>query len=200
MATITAEPAQRPPSMTIEQNERIVADVARERPRLRQLIRRYVMNERDAEDILQDVFAELIEAYRLTKPIEQVSAWLYQVTRNRITDRFRSRRKELPLPQVDAYAQDTERTLESLLPDADAGPEAAFARRLMLAEIMLALDELPRAQREVFVAHEIEGISFKQLSANTGIGVNTLLTRKHEAVRHLRTKLRDIFDEYANSL
>lgn len=200
MATITAEPAQRPPSMTIEQNERIVADVARERPRLRQLIRRYVMNERDAEDILQDVFAELIEAYRLTKPIEQVSAWLYQVTRNRITDRFRSRRKELALPQVDAYAQDAEPTLESLLPDADAGPEAAFARRVMLEEIMLALDELPRAQREVFVAHEIEGISFKQMSADTGIGVNTLLTRKHEAVRHLRRKLRDIFDEYANSL
>lgn len=184
--------------MTIEQNERIVADVARERPRLRQLIRRYVMNERDAEDILQDVFAELIEAYRLTRPIEQVSAWLYQVARNRITDRFRSRRKELALPQVGAYADDAEPALESLLPDADAGPEAAFARRVMLEEIIIALDELPRAQREVFVAHEIEGVSFKQMSANTGIGVNTLLTRKHEAVRHLRRKLRDVFDEYAN--
>lgn len=185
--------------MTIEQNQRIVADVARERPRLRQLIRRYVMNERDAEDILQDVFAELVEAYRLTQPIEQVSAWLYQVTRNRITDRFRSRRKEVPLPLVDALAEESEPTLERLLPDADAGPEAAFARRVMLEEILIALDELPRAQQEVFVAHEIEGVSFKQMSATTGVGVNTLLTRKHEAVRHLRRKLRDIFDEYANS-
>jgi len=185
--------------MTTEQNERIVADVARERPRLRQLIRRYVMNERDAEDILQDVFAELVEAYRLTKPSEQVSAWLYQVTRNRITDRFRSRRKEVPLPLLDAPAEEAEPTLERLLPDADAGPEAAFARRVMLEEILIALDELPRAQREVFVAHEIDGVSFKQMSAATGVGVNTLLTRKHEAVRHLRRKLRDIFDEYANS-
>ncbi len=185
--------------MTTEQNERIVADVARERPRLRQLIRRYVVNERDAEDILQDVFAELIEAYRLTKPIEQVSAWLYQVTRNRITDRFRSRRKEMPLPLADAEAPEAEPTLERLLPDADAGPEAAFARRVMLEEILIALDELPRTQRDAFVAHEIEGISFKQMSAATGVGVNTLLTRKHEAVRHLRHKLRDIFDEYANS-
>lgn len=194
MTTVSAELVL----MSMEQNERIVADVARERPRLRQLIRRYVMDDSDVEDILQDVFSELIEAYRLLKPIEQVGAWLYQVTRNRITDRFRSRRREVRLPQPDAYTEDVDLTLESLLPDADAGPEAAFARRVLLEHILIALDELPSAQREVFVAHEIEGLSFKEMVAQSGVGVNTLLARKHDAVRNLRTKLRGIFDDYTN--
>jgi RNA polymerase sigma factor (sigma-70 family) len=185
-----------PGQMTVEQNDRIAAAVAREKSRLRQFIRRNVMDEREAEDILQDVFSELIEAYRLMKPIEQVGAWLFRVARNRITDRFRARRREVLLPQS---ADGTELTLETLLPDADAGPEAAFARAVILDEIFVALDELPPAQREVFVAHEIDGMSFKQMAAQSGVSINTLLARKHEAVRSLRSKLRDIFDEYANT-
>jgi RNA polymerase sigma factor (sigma-70 family) len=180
--------------MTREQNERIVADVNRERPRLRQFIRRYVMDDRDTDDILQDVFSELIEAYRLMKPIEQVGAWLYRVARNRITDRFRKAGREVAWSEE---GDDEELTLERLLPDADAGPEAAFARQVLLDEIFLALDELPAAQRDVFIAHEIDGVSFKQLSEDSGIGRNTLLARKHAAVLHLRNRLRDIFHEYA---
>jgi RNA polymerase sigma factor (sigma-70 family) len=183
--------------MTREQNERIVADVNRERPRLRQFIRRYVMDERDTDDILQDVFSELIEAYRLMKPIEQVGAWLYRVARNRITDRFRKSGREVAWPE-DADGEDEERTLAQLLPDADAGPEAAFAREVLLEQIFVALDELPVAQRDVFIAHEIEGLTFKHMSEESGIGINTLLARKHAAVLHLRNRLRDIFDEYAN--
>ena len=186
------------PPMTREQNERIVADVNRERPRLRQFIRRYVMDERDTDDILQDVFSELIEAYRLMKPIEQVGAWLYRVARNRITDRFRKSGREVSLNNGADDAEDDELTLERLLPDADAGPEAAFARRLLLEEIFVALDELPAMQRDVFIAHEIDGASFKQMSEESGVSINTLLARKHAAVLHLRNRLRDIFDEYAN--
>src|SRR3954463_6743724 len=147
------------PPMTHEQNERIVADVTRERPRLRQFIRRYVMDERDTDDILQDVFSELIEAYRLMKPIEQVGAWLYRVARNRITDRFRKAGREVSWSEGEE-GDDEELTLERLLPDADAGPESAFARQLLLDEIFVALDELPAIQRDVFIAHEIEGVSF----------------------------------------
>lgn len=183
--------------MTREQNERIVADVNRERPRLRQFIRRYVMDERDTDDILQDVFSELIEAYRLMKPIEQVGAWLFRVARNRITDRFRKSGREVSLPEI-GDGEDEELTLDRWLPDADAGPEAAFARQVMLEQIFVALDELPAAQRDVFLAHEIDGMSFKHMSEESGIGINTLLARKHAAVVHLRNRLRDIFDEYAN--
>lgn len=185
--------------MTIEQNQRIVADVTREGSRLRRFIRRHVMDERDAEEILQDVFSELIEAYRLTRPIEQVGAWLFRVARNRITDRFRTRRREVALPEADAPADESARTLENLLPDADAGPEAAFARDVLLEEIFVALDELPQAQRDVFVAHEIEGVSFKEMAAASGTSINTLLARKHDAVRYLRGRLRNIFDEYSHS-
>ncbi len=181
--------------MTSEQNERIVADVNRERPRLRQFIRRYVMDERDTDDILQDVFSELIEAYRLMKPIEQVGAWLFRVARNRITDRFRRSGREVSLP---SHGEDEEPTLEQWLPDADAGPEAAFARQVMLEQIFVALDELPAAQRDVFLAHEIDGVSFRQMSEDSGVGINTLLARKHAAVLHLRNRLRDIFEEYAD--
>ncbi|HEY4369486.1 MAG TPA: RNA polymerase sigma factor [Steroidobacteraceae bacterium] len=185
--------------MTLEQNQSIVADVKRERPRLLQFIRRHVIDERDADDILQEVFFELTEARRLTKPIEQVGAWLFRVARNRITDRFRARRREMPLPHVDTNLEEPEPTLESLLPDADAGPEAAFARRVLLEEIFIALDELPAAQREIFVAHEIEGRSFKQMADASGTSINTLLARKHDAVRYLRRRLRIIFDEYSES-
>ena len=184
--------------MTLEQNQRIAADVKRERSRLRQFIRRHVLDERDTDDILQEVFFELTEAYRLTKPIEQVGAWLFRVARNRITDRFRARRREVSLPPVDPHAEEPELTLESLLPDPDAGPEAAFARHVLLEEIFIVLDELPAAQRVIFVAHEVEGRSFRQMAEETGTSINTLLARKHDAVRYLRRRLRSIFEEYSD--
>jgi RNA polymerase sigma factor (sigma-70 family) len=182
--------------MTGEQDRRVAEAVDRERPRLRRFIRRQVDDEGDAEDILQDVFYELIEAYRLMKPIEQVGAWLFRVARNRITDLFRKKRPE-PLPWVrSSDAEDDEPLLlEELLPSPEAGPEALYARRVLLEELDAALDELPPEQREVFIAHELEGRSFKELAAESGVSVNTLLSRKHYAVLHLRERLRDIYEE-----
>jgi RNA polymerase sigma factor (sigma-70 family) len=187
--------------VTSEQNRSIADDFARERSRLRAFIRKRVLDERDAEDILQDVFSELVAAYRLPQPIEQVGAWLFRVARNRIVDRFRARRDEVTLAASDT-ATDTDTddetpALINLLPDERSGPEAAFARQVLLEQIFIALDELPATQRDVFLAHEIEGVSFKQMAQTSGTSINTLLARKHDAVRHLRTRLRDIFDEYA---
>jgi RNA polymerase sigma factor (sigma-70 family) len=181
--------------MTAEQDQRISETVARERTRLRNFIRRRVPDASDAEDILQDVFFELVVAYRLMKPIEQVGAWLYRVARNRITDRFRKQRHEIPASEVQTSDGEEMLLLEDLLPSPDAGPDAAYARAVLLEELDDALEELPAEQREVFVAHEIEGRSFKELAAENGIGVNTLLSRKHYAVMHLRERLRDIYDE-----
>jgi RNA polymerase sigma factor (sigma-70 family) len=183
--------------MTSEQNRSIAADIARERSRLRTFIRRRVLDDRDAEDILQDVFSELVEAYRLMQPIEQVGAWLFRIARNRIVDRFRARRDATIVSALDEQSNDEAHTLENLLPDEASGPEAAFARQVLLEQIFMALDELPAAQREVFVAHEIDGMSFKQMAQASGTSINTLLARKHDAVRQLRRRLRDIFDEYA---
>jgi RNA polymerase sigma factor (sigma-70 family) len=180
--------------MTAEQDQQIAEAVARERTRLRNFIRRRVPDREDAEDILQDVFSELVEAYRLMKPIEQVGAWLFRVARNRIIDRFRKRREE---PSSEQVAEDGEvLKLEDLLPSPDAGPDAAYARSVLLEELEDAIEELPREQREVFVAHEIEGRSFKEISAATGVSVNTLLSRKHYAVLHLRERLREIYNEF----
>src|SRR5688500_16856454 len=184
MTTLTAKSG----SMTSEQNRSIAADVERERSRLRTFIRRRVLNDRDAEDILQDVFSELVEAYRLMKPIEHVGAWLFRIARNRITDRFRAHRDEVPLPAIESPSDDDAPTLEYLLPDEAAGPEAAFVRQVLLEQIFIALDELPAPQREVFVAHEIDGMSFKQMAEASGTSINTLLARKHDAVRHLRDR------------
>src|SRR5262249_30864487 len=156
--------------MTAEQDQQIAETVARERARLRNFIRRRVRDREDAEDILQDVFSELVEAYRLMKPIEQVGAWLFRVARNRIIDRFRKRREE---PSSEHVAENGEvLKLEDLLPSAEAGPDAAYARSVLLEELEDAIEELPREQREVFVAHEIEGRSFKEISAATGVSVN----------------------------
>jgi len=180
--------------MTAEQDQQIAETVERERRRLRNFIRKRVPDASDADDILQDVFSELVEAYRLTKPIEQVGAWLFRVARNRIIDRFRKRREE---PLSEQVAEDGEvLTLEELLPSPDAGPEAAYTRSVLLAELEEALDELPPEQREVFVAHEIEGRSFKELAAEGGVSLNTLLSRKHYAVLHLRERLREIYNEF----
>ena len=183
--------------MTAEQEQHIAEVVEQEQSRLRNFIRKRVANRADAEDILQDVFYELVEAYWLMKPVERVTAWLFTVARNRIIDLFRKKNPEALTSDPVAMAEDGEElTLEDLLPSADAGPEAAYARSVLLEEIEAALDELPEEQRYVFVAHELEGRSFKELAAETGLGLNTLLSRKHYAVRHLRERLQVIYDEF----
>jgi RNA polymerase sigma factor (sigma-70 family) len=178
---------------TEEQDRRISQAVAREESRLRAFIRGRVADARDAEDILQEVFYELVEAVRLMTPIEQVGAWLFRVARNRITDLFRKRAPEAPR---DVSVEDEAFAFGDLLPSPDGGPEAALARGVLLEELEAALDELPDEQREVFIAHELEGRSFKELAAETGLSINTLLSRKHYAVLHLRRRLRDIHDEF----
>jgi len=185
--------------ITAGQNKRLTEAIGREQGRLRNFIRRRVADEADAEDILQDVFFELIEAYRLMKPIEQVGAWLYRVARNRIIDRFRKKKPEPFSAEKDPHAEDGDAlSLEELLPSPDAGPEAAYARSILLQELDAALDELPEEQREVFLAHEFEGLSFKEISEETGVGVNTLLSRKHHAVLYLRRRLQSIYNEFAS--
>jgi len=183
--------------MAREQNDRIAEAVRREQARLKNFIRSRVPDERDAEDILQDVFYELVEAYRMMKPIERVGAWLYRVARNRITDLFRKRRPDATAGDPAAIREDGELLLlEDRLPSADAGPEAAYARAVLIAELDAALDELPEEQREAFVAHEIEGRSFKEVAQRTGLSVNTLVLRKHYAVVHLRERLEAIYEEF----
>jgi RNA polymerase sigma factor (sigma-70 family) len=182
---------------TAEQDQWIAQAMERDGFRLRNYIRKHVVNLEATEDILQEVFCELIEAYRLLKPIEQVSAWLFRVARNRIVDRFRSRKVE-SLSQPKYGEEDDEAvSLEDLLPSPESGPEAAYARSVLLEEIDEALDEMPEEQRSVFIAHEWEGYSFKELSAETGVSVNTLLSRKRYAVLHLRRRLQSIHEEFA---
>jgi RNA polymerase sigma factor (sigma-70 family) len=180
--------------MTLEQDRRISEVVEREGARLRNFIRRRVPDGRDAEDILQDVFYRLVEANRLLMPIEDITAWLFRVARNRIIDLFRKKRPERFNQSGSVNEKDEQ--LEDLLPSPDAGPEAAYVRSVLLEELELAVDELPPAQREVFVAHELEGRSFKEMAAETGLSVNTLLSRKRYATRHLRERLRKIYDEF----
>src|SRR5437762_8011012 len=183
--------------MALEQDQRISEVVKREHSRLRNFIRRRVPDPRDAEDILQDVFYELVEANRLLMPIEHVTGWLFRVARNRITDLFRKKKPEsfsnTAVPGADV--EDDLRQLEDLLPSPDAGPEALYARNVLLDELALAVDELPEEQREVFVAHELEGRSFKEIAGDTGASVNTLLSRKRYAVLRLRRRLQSIYDE-----
>ncbi len=181
--------------MTREQDRRISAAVEQEQSRLRNFIRRRVPDPGDAEDILQDVFYELVEAYRLMKPIEQVGAWLFRVARNRITDRFRKKKPVLVSDLAEVEEDGEMLSLEDLLPSPEAGPDAAYARSLLLEELEDAIEELPDEQREAFVAHEFEGRSFKELAAESGVSVNTLLSRKRYAVLYLRERLREIYDE-----
>jgi RNA polymerase sigma factor (sigma-70 family) len=179
-----------------EQDRRISEVIAEQRSRLRNFIRKRVPNEADVEDLLQEVFYELVEAHRLLMPIDYVTGWLFRVARNRITDLFRKKRPE---NFTDRAVRDEEGELlriEDLLPSPDAGPEALYVRHALLDELKLALGELPAEQREVFVAHELEGRSFKELSAESGVSVNTLLSRKRYAVLHLRQRLQIIHDEF----
>jgi RNA polymerase sigma factor (sigma-70 family) len=179
--------------MSLEQDWRITEAVRQEQSRLRNFIRRRVPDSRDAEDILQEVFFELVEANRLLMPIDHLTGWLFRVARNRITDLFRKKRPESLSEAVSS--DDEPLSLEDLLPSPDAGPEALYARSVLLEELEDALDELPDEQREVFVGHEIEGRSFKEMAAASGVSVNTLLSRKRYAVLHLRQRLQGIHDE-----
>ncbi len=185
--------------MTLEQDRRITEAVKQEQSRLRNFIRRRVPDPRDAEDILQEVFHELVEANRLLMPIEHVTGWLFRVARNRITDLFRKKTPESLSDSVSASGEDEPLLLEDLLPSPDAGPDALYARSVLLDEIEDALDELPEEQREVFVGHEIEGRSFKEMSSESGVSVNTLLSRKRYAVLHLRERLQSIYDEFTKA-
>src|SRR3984957_5848505 len=184
--------------MTNEQDRHISRAIEEERSRLLNFIRRRVIDEGDAEDILQDVFYELVEAYRMMKPIEQVGAWLFRVARNRIIDLFRKKKPEPFSPTKDPNSEDgASLSLEELLPSPDAGPGAAYPRAILLGDLEAAVDELSEDQREVFLAHELDGFSFKEISAETGVSVNTLLSRKHHAVVHLRRRLQSIYDDFA---
>ena len=185
--------------MAIEQDQRISEVVKREQSRLQNFIRRRVPDPRDAEDILQDVFYELVEANRLLMPIEHVTGWLFRVARNRITDLFRKKKPETFSHASVADEDGEPLQIEDLLPSPDAGPEALYVRNALLDQLELALDELPEEQREVFVAHELDGRSFKELAVATGVSVNTLLSRKRYAVLHLRERLQSIYDEFTKS-
>jgi RNA polymerase sigma factor (sigma-70 family) len=185
-----------------EQDRQISEIVTEERPRLRSFIRRRVPDPADVEDIVQDVFYKLVEANRLLMPIDHVTGWLFRVARNRITDLFRKRREEAfsdkAVEDEDGELLGIEDLLPSPIDRLGAGPEVLYVRSVMLDEMELALDELPAEQRAVFIAHEIEGRSFKELSAESGVNVNTLLSRKRYAVLHLRERLRTIYDEFLN--
>ena len=182
------------PELTIAEQNQLIADaVARDQPRLRSFLRSRLLDPTDVEDVFQDVFYELIFAYRAMKPAEEVTAWLFRVARNRVTDLFRRRKVDSLSEPV---ADDPTLTIEDLLPSPDAGPDAVYARNLLYDALDEALEELPAAQREVFLAHEFEGLSFKELSDTTGTPINTLLARKRYAVLHLRKRLAEISTEF----
>ena len=185
--------------MAVEQDQRISDVVIREQSRLRNFIRRRVPDPRDAEDILQDVFCELVEANRLLMPIDHVTGWLFRVARNRIIDFFRKKKPQSFTDTAIVDDNDELLRLEDLLPSPDGGPEALYARNALLDELELAIDELPEDQREAFVAHEVEGRSFKQMAAESGVSVNTLLSRKRYAVLHLRERLQKIYTEFTKA-
>jgi RNA polymerase sigma factor (sigma-70 family) len=183
-----------------DQDRQISEIISKERSRLRNFIRKRVANEADAEDLLQEVFFEVIEAYRLMEPVQQWSAWMYRVARNRIIDLFRKKRVRQSGGDQAVFSEEGgPMLLLDTLPSPDAGPAAAYMRTLLLEEIEEALDELPEEQREVFIAHEVEGYSFKEIAARTGASVNTLLSRKHYAVIHLRSRLQDVYDEFVRT-
>ena len=185
--------------ITIEQDQLIAQAMERDGSRLRNYIRKQVLDRDATEDILQDVFSELVEAYRLLKPIEQVSAWLFRVAKNRIIDRFRGKKFESLGDAAYGDEEDVTVSLGDLLPSLESGPEAAYASRVLLDELDDALDELPEEQRSTFIKHELEGYSFKELAAESGVSVNTLLSRKRYAVLYLRQRLQLIYDEFVRN-
>ncbi|MGH8170701.1 MAG: RNA polymerase sigma factor [Steroidobacteraceae bacterium] len=185
----------KPLSPSASQDLEIAAVVRRERGRLLSFISRRVRDAAEAEDVLQEALYELVNAYRLMQPIEQAGAWLMRVARNRIIDRFRKRRPEL-LGDMEREGEEEASALERLLPAVEEGPDTALVRQLLLEELERAVQELPPEQREVFVAQELEGASFKELSARWGVGINTLLSRKRYAVLRLRERLGAVYEEW----
>jgi len=182
--------------MMAQQDRQISEAIEREKPRLRNFIGKRVADQSEAEDILQEVFYELVEAYRMMRPVKQVTAWMFRVARNRITDLFRSKKREASSEPAVNIEDGGQLQWEDLLPSPEAGPEAAYARSVLLEEMDAALDELPEEQREVFVAHEFLGYSFKELAEQTGVSVNTLLSRKRYALLHLRDRLQTIYHDF----
>jgi RNA polymerase sigma factor (sigma-70 family) len=182
-----------------KQNQLISQAIQKDEPRLRSFIRRHVTDSGDAEDILQDVFYEFIASYRLMQPIEHASAWLFRVARNRIIDLFRKKKPSASLSDPVSSDDEESLSLEDLLPSPDDGPDAAYLHSLLLTALHEALDELSANQREVFLAHEVEGLSFNEIAAETGVSVNTLLSRKRYAVLHLRKRLQFIYTSFLNS-
>ena len=184
--------------ITGEKDRQVYEALERERPRLRNWIRRRLADPSEVEDVLQDVFFELVQVDRLLSPIEDVGAWLYRVARNRITDLFRKKKPEALADQVIASNGGEALALEDLLPSPEAGPEASYARGILLEELADSMEALPAEQREVFLAHEIEGLSFREISALTGASVNTLISRKRYAVLQLRRRLQVIYEEFGD--
>jgi RNA polymerase sigma factor (sigma-70 family) len=182
-----------------DEDRRISEAVVREQGRLRNFVRKYVSDQSDVEDILQDVFYEFVAAFRMLRPVEHATAWLFRVARNRIIDRFRGKTRDVLRNAPDTLPGEGALDLEELLPSPDAGPEAAYVRSVLLEEIDDALLELPEEQREVFIGHELLGYSFQEMAEETGVSVNTLLSRKRYAVLHLRRRLRAIHEEFKKS-
>lgn len=180
-----------------EQDQRISEAIARDEPRLRNFIRRHVADRAEAEDILQDVFYELVAAYRMMKPVEQVTAWLFRVARNRIIDVFRRNKRAAQRFEPSMESDGSEpRLLEELLPSPETEPDSVYTRNFIFDALEDALEELPAEQRDVFIGHELMGYSFKELAERSGVGVNTLISRKHYAVQHLRERLKTIYEEF----
>jgi RNA polymerase sigma factor (sigma-70 family) len=182
-----------------DEDRRISEAVVREQGRLRNFVRKYVSDQSDVEDILQDVFYEFVAAFRMLRPVEHATAWLFRVARNRIIDRFRGKTRDVLRNAPDSLLGEGTLDLEELLPSPDAGPEAAYVRSVLLEEIDDALLELPEEQREVFIGHELLGYSFQEMAEETGVSINTLLSRKRYAVLHLRRRLRAIREEFKKS-
>jgi RNA polymerase sigma factor (sigma-70 family) len=182
-----------------DEDRRVSDAVVREQGRLRNFVRKYVSDQSDVEDILQDVFYEFVAAYRMLKPVEHATAWLFRVARNRIIDRFRGKSRDVLRNAPEALPGEGNLDLIELLPSPDAGPEAAYVRSVLLEEIDDALLELPEEQREVFIGHELLGYSFQEMAEETGVSVNTLLSRKRYAVLHLRRRLRAFHEEFKKS-
>lgn len=178
-----------------ERDRKFSETVNRERGRLLAFIRRWVPEPGDAEDIVQDVFYELLESYRLPRPVEQVGAWLFRVARNRITDRFRKRRREEPLDEADLDEEVQRGFITQLLPDTDSGPEAAYAREVVIEALLDAIGDLPPDQQQILIAHERDGRSFREMAEESGVPINTLLSRKRYAVQALRRRLQYLYDE-----
>jgi RNA polymerase sigma factor (sigma-70 family) len=186
----------------VTDDDAIAETIRREQPRLRAWLRRQLPEAQDIEDILQDAFYELVIASRLVEPVRNAGAWLFTIVRNRVTDRHRRRSHRAGTPYLNvAGSEDTEElgTLDDLLPDAEADPERACMRARLVLALEDALRELPEDQRAVFVAHEVDGLSFKAIAQASAAGINTLLWRKHAAVKALRMRLQSVHDELSGN-